>query len=76
MRNIAQMSMTYLSATELEKLGRNNGWSLAALCREAKVSPSNFARWKKGANGMTLRIYERVYSVASRKRGAPGSEAT
>jgi hypothetical protein len=61
------MNDVLLSPRELEALGRKNGWSLAALCREAKVAPSNFSRWKGGSNGMTLRIYQRVYAVAVKK---------
>lgn len=76
MRNIAHMQDSLLSPIELEALARQNGWSLAALCRESKVAPSNFTRWKNGANGMTFRIYERVYRVASQKRPAPAERTS
>lgn len=58
---------TTLSPSEIESVARKNGWSLASLCREAKVAPSNFTRWKAGANGMTVKVYERLIAVASQK---------
>lgn len=65
-------SIALLSPHDLERLGRENGWTLTALCREAKIAQSSFTRWKRGANGMTLRVYQRVYAVASRKRPSTG----
>lgn len=68
LRNNAQMNATtLLSPTEIESAARKNGWTLASLCREAKVAPSNFTRWKAGANGMTVKVYERLIAVASQK---------
>jgi hypothetical protein len=66
MRNIAHMSETPLSPDELENIARQNGWSLAALCRAAEIAPSSFSRWKRGDNGITLRTYSKLIELANR----------
>lgn len=69
-----------ISFDALEAMARENGWTISALCYEAKIAKSNFGRWKRGENGITLSVYKTLYGLASKKHsdviGAASSAET
>lgn len=55
-----------LSPQDLEAAANAKGKSMAQVCREARVSPSTFTRWKAGVTQPTLRIYRLLLAAAQR----------
>jgi len=54
-----------LTPQEIEARASDAGLTMAEVCRRAKVAPSTFTRWKRGATEPTLAVYRRLLDAAS-----------
>jgi transcriptional regulator with XRE-family HTH domain len=53
-----------LTPTDIERLAKQGGKSIAEVCREAGIAQSTFSRWKRGATEPTLDVYRRLATAA------------
>lgn len=64
-----------LTPQDLEELAKANGKTMAQVCREAKIAPSTFTRWKAGETEPTLGIYRRLSEAVGPTCSQPSEAA-
>ena len=52
---------------DVENAARSVGLSIAALCREAKVDPSTYFRWRTGHRNMGIETVRRMVQVIEQR---------
>lgn len=54
-----------LTPDDIERMAREAGKTIKAVCEEAGVAQSTFSRWRRGHTEPTLDVYRRISAAAS-----------
>ena len=63
------------TASEIEDRARATGRNMTQICREARVAPSIFSRWKNGQTTPSLENYSRLLSALTVAENMPAQVA-